>query len=118
MTKIKNNPLLKGASGMLGDVVVYRQVRGGVIMANRPKTTGNVTANQLAVREKFKKAANYAKKQIAVPASKAEYEAKITEKLNSAYAVAVKDFLTAPSVDQVDFSGYTGKVGDKILVQA
>jgi hypothetical protein len=118
MTKIKNNPLLKGASGMLGDVIVYRQVKGGVIMANKPKSSGNITENQLAVREKFKKAANYAKRQTAIPASKAEYEAKISEKLNSAYAVAVKDFLTAPSVDQVDLAGYNGQVGDKILIQA
>jgi len=39
MSKINNNPLLNGVSGMLGDVVVYRQVRGGVIMANKPKKT-------------------------------------------------------------------------------
>jgi hypothetical protein len=118
MTKIKNNPLLKGASGMFGDVIVYRQVKGGIIMANKPTVSTNISVNQLAVREKFKKAANYAKRQIAVPASKAEYTAKMTDKLNSAYAVAVKDFLTSPSIDQLDLSGYDGGIGDKILVQA
>ena len=118
MTKISNNPLLKGASGMFGDVIVYRQVKGGIIMANKPKGSGSATANQLAVREKFKKAANYAKRQMAIPASKADYETKLSEKLNSGYAVAVKDFLSAPTIDQIDLSGYSGEVGDKILIQA
>ena len=53
MTKIKNNPLLKGASGMLGDVVVYRQVKGGVVMANKPKPPTSVSADQLEVQTKF-----------------------------------------------------------------
>jgi hypothetical protein len=118
MSKINNNPLLKGASGMLGDVVVYRQVRGGVIMANKPKKTETLTENQKPVRDKFKKAVYYAKRQMLDAVSKAEYATKISDKLNSAYIVAMKDFLNAPTVDQLDLSGYNGQAGDKILIQA
>jgi hypothetical protein len=118
MTKIKNNPLLKGASGMLGDVVVYRQVKGGVVMANKPKPSGTVSEDQLEVQNKFKKAANYAKRQMADPASKALYEIAKGDKIPSAYAAAVRDYLRAPTIDQVDLAGYGGQVGDKILILA
>ena len=118
MSKINNNPLLKGASGMLGDVVVYRQVRGNVIMANKPKKSNIITENQKPVRDKFKKAVNYAKRQMLDATSKADYAKKISAKLASAYMVALTDFLVSPTVDQLDLSGYDGGIGDKILVQA
>ncbi|HYG37428.1 MAG TPA: hypothetical protein VD908_02360 [Cytophagales bacterium] len=52
------------------------------------------------------------------PTSKAAYATKISDKLNSAYMVAMTDFLNAPTVDQLDLSGYAGQAADKILVQA
>ena len=118
MTKIKNNPLLKGATGMFGDIIVYRQVRGGVVMANKPKPSTTVSAAQQEVKDKFKKATSYAKRQMADPTAKALYESAKSDKMPSAYAVAVRDFLKSPTIDQLDLSLYTGQVGEKILVLA
>jgi hypothetical protein len=118
MTKIKNNPLLKGASGMLGDVIVYRQLRGEIVMCNRPRKRDELTENQKLRKETFLRAVRYAKKQIADPITKAEYEAGITSKKFNAYTVALTDYLSAPSVDGIDVSRYTGAAGDTIAIKA
>ena len=116
--KIKNNPLLKGASGMLGDVIVFRESRGSLIMSNRPKKRENPSVHQLAVKSRFMQAVQYAKGQMLIPEAKAEYETGVTNKMISAYGVAVADFLKGPDVHGVDASEYRGGIGDLILVNA
>lgn len=118
MSKIKNNPLLKGASGMLGNVIVYREVRGNVIMANRPKKSGVPTVHQEAAKSKFLRAVQYAKKQLADPVARAEYEAGITERKSSAFAVALTDYLKPPKVGAIDGSRYNGAIGDVLSITA
>jgi hypothetical protein len=118
MSTIKNNPLLKGASGMLGNVVVYREVRGKVIMCNRPKKSGKLTAHQEETRSRFLRGVQYARKQLATAETKAEYAAGITDSKHSAYLVALTDYLNAPTVSAVDISRYRGVVGDIIAVRA
>lgn len=118
MSKIKNNPLLKGASGMLGDVIVFREVRGKLIMANRPKKRDEPTEQQRITKLRFLRAVSYGKQQAADPVSKAEYAAAINDRNNSAYAVAMNDYLSAPVIDMVDVSAYHGSVGDTIAINA
>jgi hypothetical protein len=118
MTKIKNNPLLKGASGMLGNVVVYREFGGDMLMCNRPKKGEEPTAQQRLARIRFMRAIHYAKAQLLNPASKAEYDTGITSKKRSAFTVAVSDYLSAPSVELIDTAGYKGVVGNTIAVTA
>jgi hypothetical protein len=118
MTKIKNNPLLKGASGMLGEVVVYREHRGRIIMSNRPKRGGELTESQRLAKIRFMRGVQYAKAQLLDPAAKAEYEAGINDQKNSAFMVAITDYLTAPRVDLIDTSLYAGAVGNEIKITA
>lgn len=118
MSKIKNNPLLKGASGMLGNVVVYREARGRMVMANRPKKNEELTEHQVKTKKLFLRAVQYAKAQVANPVTKAEYEAGITNRKFSAYTVAVTDYLTPPAIDAVDTSRYQGAAGDVLAITA
>jgi hypothetical protein len=118
MAKIKNNPLLKGLSGMLGDVVVFRETRGKMTMSNRPKKRGVPTDHQKLSKAKFLQAVQYAKGQMKDPVSKAEYEAAVSDKVISAYGVAVADYLKGPEITLIDVSGYQGKTGDPILINA
>jgi hypothetical protein len=118
MTKIKNNPIMKGASGMLGDVVVYREHRGTLIMSNRPKKRDVITPQQELVKSRFLRAVQYAKKQIADPITKAEYQPSPQSRITSAYAAAVADYLSAPVITVVDAGKYGGAVGDKIFIRA
>lgn len=118
MSKIINNPLLKGASGMLGGVIVYRELNGRMIMSNRPRRTGESTAAQEAVRARFARAAQYARAKMGDPVSRAEYEAGISATKPSAYIVAITDYLRAPVVHEIDRSRYEGQVGDPLIVFA
>lgn len=103
---------------MLGKVVVYREHRGKLVMSNRPKRTGILTPNQVQAKSRFLGAVKYAKKQMADPVSKQEYQPSPDSRFTSAYSRAVADFLTAPVISHVDVSRYQGAVGDKILIKA
>lgn len=118
MTKIINNPLLKGASGMLGGAVVFRLVRGNLIMAKRPAKPRVLTDHQRNAKAKFLRGVEYARKQLADPVTRAEYAAGITDRKFSAFLVALTDSLTAPRIDQVNISQYGGAKGDKIAIRA
>lgn len=118
MSKIKNNPIMKGASGMLGDVVVYREVRGNLIMSNRPRKRQVLTPHQEATKSRFMRAVQYAKKQVADPASKALYQPAPLSKFTSAYTRAITDYLNAPVISLIDTTMYAGTVGDEIFIRA
>ena len=118
MSKIENNPLLKGASGMLGDTMVFRTVRGGLQMVNRPKRRRKVSEKQLDIQSKFQEASQYANRQIAKEDSNSLYEAGITDKKHTAYIVAMSDYLNAPKVHFIEALGYKGAIGNLIAVKA
>jgi hypothetical protein len=118
MARITNNPILKGLSGMLGDVVVYRESRGKMIMSNRPRKPKQPTEHQQNFKTKFLQAVQYAKGQILDPVAKAEYATGINNKLLSAYGVAVTDFLKSPKITGIDVTGYQGVAGDTIVIEA
>ncbi len=109
---------MKGVSGMLGDVVVYRELRGSVIMSNRPKKRELLTPQQEETKSRFLRAVAYAKRQIADPVSKALYQPSPHSRLTSAYAAAVADYLKAPEIRSIDTTRYAGAIGDEILIRA
>ena len=109
---------MKGASGMLGDVVVYRQLRGELIMSNRPKKREVLTPHQEKAKARFKRAVLYAKRQINDPVLKAFYQPRPSSRFTSAYAAAVGDFLSTPKVHEIDTTRYGGAAGDEILLKA
>lgn len=118
MAKIRNNPILKGLSGMLGDVIVYRESRGKMIMSNRPKKRDEPTEHQKTTRSRFLQAVQYAKGQMLDPAAKEEYAAAVSDSVISAYGVAVADYLKGPEVTGIDTTDYTGNVGSAIVINA
>jgi hypothetical protein len=118
MSKIKNNPILQKVSGMLGETIVFRQGPTGPVMANAPKKPTSVHENQVAARERFLDAVQYAKRQTAKDDVKAMYATGITKKLPSAYQVAVTDYLTVPRIKQIDADAYLGGAGQPINVHA
>jgi hypothetical protein len=118
MSKIQNNPIMKGVSGMLGDVVVYRKHRDGLVMANRPKKRDTLTPKQEQAKTRFLTAVQYAKKQMADPVAKAEYTPGPNSQFNSAYAAAVADYLKAPKINNIDASKYHGALNDTLQINA
>jgi len=116
--EVINNDLVKGASGRIGDQLVYRQRGGKTIIAKRPKAkTKPDTALQIATRELFYDAVLYAKTVIADEVKKAVYQAK-TRGNQTAYNLAVSDFCKASEIKRCDSSEYTGQTGQQIQIRA
>jgi hypothetical protein len=56
------------------------------------------------------------KKALAKPAIRAYYEVCAKEKDTPIFALAVGDYLNAPSMDELDLSEYKGQIGDPIAI--
>ena len=117
MAKVAGNIVLHGASGMLGDQIVIRQRSGHIILAQAPvESTKEPTEAQAAQRHQFQRAVLYGKRVVDNPAEKPDYQAK-AKPLQSAFNVAVADFLHAPDIDEIDVTHYHGASGDTIRVR-
>ena len=118
MAYLNNNPIMAGARGMLGKVVVYRQFRGKTLLCNRPEKRKDITPHQQKMKTRFLEAVAFAKKQVADPVTKALYQPGPDSKFTSAYAAALADYLKRPVIEEVDVSAYKGHEGDAIVVRA
>jgi hypothetical protein len=115
--KIKLNPMFEEASGQLGDIV-FREVRGKTFAGRKPSGSGEPTADQTAVRERFKQAAAYGKSALANPTVRALYEEAAKSKNIPVFALTMADYFNAPTIDSLDLSGYTGQVHEPINILA
>jgi hypothetical protein len=118
MAKVGNNIVTARLSGKLGDLIVFR-TRGNstyVTSAHR-KSEKEPTAGQAAHQRQFQEAIIYGKSVITVPERKEAYKAAAVEN-QSAFNVAVADFMHAPHIDEVDISAYRGQPGDVIRIRA
>ncbi len=113
------NALTQGLSGKVSGLVFRRNPDGSISAGNAPRTSGKApTAAMQAQRDRFQQATFYGRAVQKDPATKAAYEGGVDTATTSAYTVAVADYLNAPSIRDVDFSAYRGRVGDRITIQA
>ena len=118
MPILENNISLYGASGKLANQLVYRKTRFGMVVAGKPKKVAQINPVILANRSKFADAVHYAKRQLAKPEVLALYRTGRTKAKGSAYVVAVSDYLSAPTISQIDGEAYRGVAGQPIYVHA
>ncbi len=118
MAKVKLNPILEQVRGQVGDLV-FKRYEDEVVISRKPDFEGREwTEAQLAAQEQFRQAALYGKMVMADAETKAIYVEAAARKGQPVFSLTVADFFHAPSVDEVDLSGYTGAVGDAIVVRA
>lgn len=117
MAIIHDNPLLKGASGSVGNVT-YKKWRGRIVMANKPGKRTKTSAKQKDQQTTFRSAVRFAKRACAVPEIKAMYAKGINDRKHSANAVALSDYLNPPEIREIDVLSYTGAPGELIRVRA
>lgn len=118
MSKVDLNALVNGFSGRLGNAVLSR--RGSrTLISSRPKPrTGEPTVKEKAQRERFRRAAAYAKAKMGDPVAKAAYALVASRKeMMSAFTVALTDYLKSPVIDSVQLDGYTGKINDRVVAK-
>ncbi len=117
MAKLTLNSALQGIRGRI-DNWVYRRFGDRMVIARRPEFRGEATAAQVAVRDKFRAGAAYARGALADPVTQALYQAAAKSRGVSAFAFIMGDFLNSPKVSSIDPSSYRGKVGDPLIVGA
>ena len=118
MKASSQNTFTRQASGTAGTMTLRKRKNGDVIISNRRgKSTKPPTANQKKRRKKFKRGVAYSNKVKIDPAKLALYAVAAKDN-QSAHILAVRDKLTPPTVDEIFFDEYTGKVGDKITIEA
>ncbi|AEW03339.1 hypothetical protein A4D02_04795 [Niastella koreensis] len=121
MAKVKDNLLVRGASGNVGKQFVYRKRGKDTFITRMPETNKNAkpTEQQEKVREQFLAASGYATSAIADPKIKAQYQKKAKAKSGiTAYNVAFRDFLKAPVVKKTGTEKYNGTTGSQIVITA
>ncbi|MEO5977943.1 MAG: hypothetical protein ABIS36_07325 [Chryseolinea sp.] len=117
MAIVKNNPLLHGVSGKIGEMII-RQYNGKTVVSKRPEKSNVSTQSQREKRNRFSEASRYARTHMNNPELKAMYETGMTEKKRSPYLVATTDFLTPPTVHHVVMPKSPGRVGAKLQIKA
>ena len=113
--KFKLNPAFTHASGALGEMV-FRQVRGKVVVSRKGTMSAEPTAGQTAHRARFKQAAAYGKSVMADEGVRALYEEVAKAKDVPVFALTIADFFNVPSIVEVDASNYNGQAGGTIKV--
>jgi len=119
MSKIHDNPLVKGARGNFGKHYVYKKRGKDTHIAKMPVINKNAvpTDSQTEVRELFAAASLYAKGAMSSPDLKKEYQKKAKDG-NTAFNIALRDYLKAPVVKSIATEKYDGNPGSTIVVVA
>ena len=115
MAKSLNNIVMHGASGKLGNQIVFRQGKGGqTIIAVKPSGVKNFSPTQEAHQEAFRHAIAYAK------SAKDEviYITKAQGTVFTPFNAAVADWFNKPQVLEIDASNWTGEAGEIIRIKA
>jgi hypothetical protein len=112
VAKVENNLVIHGLSGMLGkQVVVRRQKNGEYVLAAAPnRRPRDMTDTQKEHQERFRQAILYAK----TAQTAQEYKDVAKARGQSAFNVAVADFMHPPEIIQIDLSQYHGATGQPI----
>jgi hypothetical protein len=97
MAIVRNNDVLEGISGSLGDRLVFRRFKNKTVVSLRSTFTTRESVKQKATRNHFRDASTYAKQQLQDPERKAYYE-KRADLLNlpNAYTAAVAEYMRKP----------------------
>jgi len=119
MTKIKDNMINAGLSGMLGKQIVFHQWQGLTYISQAPTAKHSPRKKEMYKKNnpRLIRAAAYGKKVMNDPELKQAYKNICTPRQN-AYNRAVKDYLTKPKIGEIDLSNYTGEADSFIRVYA
>jgi hypothetical protein len=108
MAIIRDNIVTEGMSGMFGDMLVFKHLRGKTIVCKRPSRPRRQSVRQQENRNKFREASSWAKAVLLNPEKKEYYQKKARRlKLPNAYTAAIADYMRTPSVKQVNAYGDT-----------
>ncbi|MHC1768550.1 MAG: hypothetical protein AB9869_30445 [Verrucomicrobiia bacterium] len=117
MASVEPNSLINNLSGAIGNLVLVRR-KGKLYVRRRPSVNPDRTERQLEQQEHFKVATGYATNVLADAQSRQSYELAAKSCSATAQNLAVGDFLKTPVIREIDPSGYVGRPGDSIVIDA
>jgi len=119
MAKQKNNIVMHSTRGMFGGQVVFKRRAGKSFVAAPPEVDENrePTARQQELQKRFRTSNAYAAAALKDPDIYNAYLRK-AKRGQSAYNVAVRDALIAPSITVLTAQGYSGQPGNLIFIEA
>ena len=116
MARLTDNNMIESASGKIGAIVFFQR-NGKTFMRKAPKKpVGPIKPGQERTQRNFARANIYAKWVNQDPEMKIIYQT-MAKPYQPPYNAAVTDFLTAPVINEIDLSGYSGTSGDTILIR-
>ena len=116
MSKARLHPSLLELNGAMGDMVFKKRGKKVYVSIKSKGSTADPSGAQLAQRKNFKKAVNYVKTVLADEGARAFYEDLAQKRETTLRALCMSDYLGKPTIEDLDLSGYQGKVGDRILI--
>jgi hypothetical protein len=115
MAQVRNNATDR-MSGKV-DQFVYRNRNGKTVAARKPdRSRVPASAQQEAVRTKFRMATRYAKSVMNDTQKLALYAEKLTEG-KTIHNLVVADYFDAPGIEDINTFGYAGNINDKIIIK-
>jgi hypothetical protein len=117
MSDVELNETINGYRGSIGKLV-FKKYKGRTIVGRKVKSSKPPTEGQLAHREEFKAASDFAKTVKADPALLAFYEPIARQREVTVRVVAMGDYMKKPTIKPLDLSGYRGQIGDVITIKA
>jgi len=99
-------------------LVYVHRADGSVVVRRGAETHADFTARQLGCQSRFRQAQQWAKALRADPERYAPYKTAARIRHKRACDIAISDFLKPPVVQDIDLSGYTGKAGEPIRIEA
>jgi hypothetical protein len=117
MAKVRNNIIIQGLSGSLGEQLVIKQDKAGrTIVGVSPTFDPNRTYSeaQLTHQDQFREAAAYAKD----TKDQEAYVEKAVGTPMTSYNVAMADWFHAPEILELDVSAWHGEAGQVIRIKA
>jgi hypothetical protein len=117
MATVRNNIIMQGLSGGLGNQIILRQDKAGrTIIATRPRRNPNrvFSETQQQHRNNFREAAAYAQSARTAPI----YVSKAAGTPMNPYNVALADWFHAPEILDMDLGDWSGQPGKVIRVKA
>jgi hypothetical protein len=119
MAKQRNNMVMRSTRGMVGGQIVFKRRAGKGYVSAPPEVNENrkPTENQEAAQSKFRRSTQYSALAMKSPELKKAYQ-KAALRGQSPQNVAFQDAYFAPVILGLLTQGYTGAVGNIIIVHA
>jgi hypothetical protein len=120
ITKAKGNLTFVKSSGKVGDQFVARRWKGKHVIAAVPQFPEDRewSEAQLSQQSRFREAVSYGRAMLQVPDMVEIYETEAEGRDLTPFNAAVRDYLRAPEILEVDLSEYNGMPGEEIRVKA